>query len=340
MRNHLKRVARRNFVLGALAAGLLPLGSSAQAPAPSTPAASGFPNKTLRIIVPFTAGGTTDMLARSIGQKMTEAWGQPVVVENRPGAAGWQGMVAMARMPADGHVFAVTISNIIYAKSLYADLPFEMEKDFAPVSMISRSPVALVVLRDFPANNLHELLARVRSNPGKHSYASFGQGTTAHIFGETLNLQAKLDMVHVAYKGAAPAVNDLLGGQVSAAFLDTGTILPLLQAGKIKVLAISGTRRLSSAPQLPTFLEQGFKGFEPVGFFQALAPAGTPPEVLRKLSEGVAKAVNSPELKQRILDLGQEPGGSTPEELALAIRSDALVFDETIKRSNIKIDKN
>lgn len=326
----------RRTALALLGAAMVPAQAMAQ---PASPAQN-FPNKTIRIIVPFTAGGTTDMLARSIGQKMTEAWGQPVVVENRPGAAGWLGIVAMSRLPADGHVFGVTISNIIYAKSLYADLPFDMEKDFAPVSMISRSPVALVVPSTSKANTLKEFVELVRSNPGKHSYASFGQGTTAHIFGETLKLNARLDMVHVPYKGAAPAVTDLLGGQVSSAFLDTGTVLPLLQAGKVKVLAISGTRRLSNVPALPTFLEQGFKGFEPVGFFQALAPAGTPPAILAKLADVVAKAVHAPELKTRILDLGQEPGGSSPEELAAAIRTDAAIFDETIKRSSIKVEPN
>ena len=271
---------------------------------------------------------------------MTEAWGQPVVVENRPGAAGWQGIVAMSRMPADGYTIGLTISNIIYAKSLYTKLPFDMEKDFAPVSMVSRSPVTLVVPANFRANTLKEFVDLVGSSPAKYSYASFGQGTTAHIFGETLKLNAKLDMVHVPYKGAAPAVADLLGGHVSAAFLDTGTVLPLLQSGKVKVLAISGTKRLANVPAIPTFLEQGYKGFEPVGFFQVLAPPGTPADVVNKLSDLIAKAVNSPELKGRIIDLGQEPGGGKPEELAAAIRTDAAIFDETIKRSSIKVDQN
>ena len=325
--------AWRRAALALLAAILLPAQVWAQA-------AQNFPNKPIHIIVPFTAGGTTDMLARSIGQKMTELWGQPVIVESRPGAAGWQGIVAMARMPADGYTLGVTISNIIYAKSLYSKLPFDMEKDFAPVSMISRSPIVLAVLPSFKTNTLKEFVDLVRANPGKYSYASFGQGTSSHIFGETLKLNAKLDMVHVPYKGAASQMTDLLGGHVSAAYLDTGTALPMLQAGKIKLLAISGTKRLANAPALPTFAEQGYKGFEPVGFFQALAPAGTPQDVLNKLADAVDKAVNSPELKARIIELGQEPGGGKPEDLAAAIRADAAIFDETIKRSNIKIDQN
>lgn len=329
----MKEFITRRAGLGLLA-GLL------STPLAFSQGAANFPSKPIRIIVPFNAGGTTDVLARTIGQKLTEAWGQPVIVDNRPGAAGWQGIVAMGHSPADGHTIGLTISNIIYAKSLYASLPFDMEKDFAPVSMISRSPVALVVLPSFPANDLKGFVAQMRANPGKHSYASFGQGTTAHIFGETLKLDHRIDLVHVAYKGAAPAVNDLLGGQVTAAFLDTGTVLPLLQAGKVKVLALSGTQRLSGAPALPTFLEQGARGFEPVGFFMVLAPAGTPPEVVNKLSGGIAKAVNSPDLQRRILDMGQDVAGSTPQELAAAIRADAALFDRTIKLSSILIDAN
>lgn len=314
--------------------------SMAQTAQQNNNAASNFPNKTIRIVVPFTAGGTTDMLARNIGQRMTEAWGQAVVIDNRPGAAGWLGISAMAKMPADGHTIGLTISNIIYAKSLYNTLPFNIDKDFASVSMISRSPIALVVASNAKVNTLKEFVDMVRSNPGKHSYASFGQGTSAHISGETLKLNEKLDMVHVPYKGAAPIVTDLLGGQVSSAFIDTGTVLPLLRAGKVKVLALSGVRRLESEPNLPTFLEQGYKGFEPVGFFMVLAPAGTPPDILNKLSDIVAKTIQAPKLKAQLIDLGQEPVGSTPQELATAIRVDGAIFDETIKRSKITVEQN
>lgn len=335
MTHHLPQLPRRRL-LGALAgAALLPTTGRAQ-----TAAASSFPNKLIRIIVPFTPGGTTDVLARAIGQRMTDMWGQPVIVDNRPGAAGWTGIAAMARTPADGHTIGLTISNIIYAKSLYAELPFHMERDFAPVSVISRSPVVLAVLPDFPANDIKGFVEHVRKESGKHSYASFGQGTTSHIFGETLKQQGKFDMVHVPYRGATAAMQDLLGGRVSCAYLDTGTVLPMLQAGRVKVLGMSGTSRIAAAPQLPTFLEQGFEGFEPVGFFQMLAPAGTPPDILKKLAEAVTSTVNAPEMKARIVAMGQEPVGSTPEVLAAAIRQDAELFDRTIKRSNIKVEQN
>ena len=299
-----------------------------------------FPNRPIKIIVPFTAGGTTDILARSIGQKLAEYWGQPVVVDNRPGAAGWIGITAMAKSPPDGYTIGLTISSIIYAKSLYNKLPFDIATDFEPVSIISRSAIALTVPPQFPANNLQEFIQYVRKNPGKCSYGSFGQGTSAHIFGETLNMTAKLDVVHVPFKGAAPIVTDLLGGQITAAFLDTGTVRPLLLAGKVKLIAMSGTQRVAALPTVPTFAEQGYKGFEPVGFFQVLAPANTPKEITRKLSAGIARALQSEDLKTRMTEFGQEPVGSTPEELAAGIKTDGDIFDRAIKASNIKVDQN
>jgi len=325
----------RRAILG-LAAASLALG----APAAFAQQAATFPNKPIRIIVPYTPGGTTDILARSIGQKLTEYWGQPVVVENRPGAAGWLGMTQMAKMPADGYTLGVTISSIIYAKSLYTKLPFDMATDFEPIALISRSAIALTVPANFPANTLEEFVAYARKNKGKLNYGSFGQGTTAHIFGETLNLNAKLDLVHAAYKGAAPIVTDLLGGQLTAAYLDTGTVRPLLQAGKVKLLAMSGTQRVGAMPNVPTFAEQGYKGFEPVGFFQVLAPAGVPKDVVRKLSDGISRALKTDELRTRITEFGQEPGTGTAEELATAIKVDADIFDRAIKATGIKVDQN
>jgi tripartite-type tricarboxylate transporter receptor subunit TctC len=299
-----------------------------------------FPTRVIKIIVPFTPGGTTDILARAIGQKLTEYWGQPVVVENRPGAAGWLGITAMAKSPPDGYTIGLTISNIIYAKSLYTKLPFDIATDFEPVSMISRSAIALAVTPQFPAENLQEFIAHVRKNPGKHSYGSFGQGTSAHIFGETLNRSANIDLVHAAYKGAAPIVTDLLGGQISSAIIDTGTARPLVLAGKLKLLAMSGTQRVAALPTVPTFAEQGYKGFEPVGFFMVMAPANTPKDIVRKLSGGIARALSSDDLKTRIQEFGQEAVGSTPEELATGIKVDGDIFDRAIKAANIKVEQN
>jgi tripartite-type tricarboxylate transporter receptor subunit TctC len=323
----------RRSLLVAGAAGLL-------APAVRAQGAQDYPNKPIRIILPFTPGGTTDALARGIGQKLQEYWGQPTVIDNRPGAAGWLGITQMAKMPADGYTIAVTISNIIYAHALYNKLPFDIQKDFEPVSMISRSAVALAVAANFPANTLEEFIALVKKNPGKYSYASFGQGTSANIFGESLNLAAKLDLVHVPYKGAAPMVTDLLGGQVSSVILDTASLRPLMQAGKAKVLAMTGAQRAQGFPNVPTFGELGFPGFEPVGFFMVLAPAGTPKDIVRKLSDGIGRAIRTDDLRNRILEFSQEPVGGTPEQLAQSIKSDGEIFARAIRTANIKVEQS
>ncbi len=330
--NH-SATTRRQLLL----AGAACLGAPA-ARAQGSQSAADFPSKPIRIILPFTPGGTTDALARGIGQKLQEAWGQPTIIDNRPGAAGWVGITQLAKTPPDGYTIALTISNIIYAHALYAKLPFDIQKDFEPVSMISRSAVALAVTADFPANTLAEFIALVKKTPGKYSYASFGQGTSANILGESLNLVAKLDLAHIPYKGAAPMVTDLLGGQVSCAILDTASLRPL--GSKVKLLAMTGAQRSPVFPSVPTFGELGYPGFEPVGFFMVLAPAGTPKDITRKLSEGIVRAVKSDDLRARILDFGQEPVGSTPEQLGQAIRNDGEVFARAIRNANIKVEQN
>lgn len=319
---------------------LIASAASVVAPGLRAQGAQDYPNKPIRIILPFTPGGTTDALARAIGQKLQEYWGQPTVVDNRPGAAGWLGITQMAKMPADGYTIGLTISNIIYAHALYNKLPFDIQKDFEPVSMISRSAVALAVSASFPANTLEEFIAMVKKNPGKYSYASFGQGTSANIFGESLNLVAKLDLVHVPYKGAAPMVTDLLGGQVSSVILDTASLRPLMQSGKAKVLAMTGSQRAQGFPNVPTFGELGFPGFEPVGFFMVLAPAGTPKDIVRKLSDGIGRAIRTDDLRNRILEFSQEPVGGTPDQLAQAIKTDGEIFAKAIRSANIKVEQN
>lgn len=315
-----------------LALGALPLAAQAQG-------AASFPSKPIKFIVPYTPGGTTDLIARTIGQKLQEAWGQQVIVENRPGAAGWLGIQGVAKSPADGYTIGLTISNIIYAKSLYAKLPFDIDKDFEPVSMLSRSALGLVVPAGLPVNTVEEYVALARKPGSNVSYGSFGQGTTANIFGETLNLHAKIHVTHVPYKGMGPLVTDLLGGQISSAWMDTASLVPLVQAGKLKTLAMTGTKRIASVPNVPTFQELGYKGFEPVGFFLVLAPAGTPKDIVNKLSGGIAKALQAPEFSAKLKELGQEPVGSSAEELGREMKQLAEFMDSTIKATNVKVDQ-
>ena len=327
------RTSLQRWLWASLAFATLLCGGAVQAQT-----AASYPNRTLRIVVPYTPGGTTDVMARSIGQKLSESWGQPVIVDNRPGAGGWLGLSSVGKSPADGYTVVLTISNAIYAKSLYSKLPFDIDTEFEPVSMLTRSTIGLAVPANFPANSLEEFIAHARKNPGKLSYGSFGQGTTAHIFGESLNLAAKIDLVHAAYKGAAPLTQDLLGGQISAAWLDAASLAPLLQAGKVKVLGMTGTQRTPSLPQVPTFAELGFKGFEPVGFFLVLAPAGTPKDILAKLSGGIARAVKSSDLSGRWRELGLEAVGSSPEELGTEMKVLAETMDRAIQAAKIKLD--
>ena len=292
----------------------------------------------VRLVIPFGAGTSTDIVGRTLAEALGRQLGQVVIVDNRPGAGGWLGLSSVAKVPADGHTLVLTISNAIYAKSLYSKLPFDIDTEFDPVSMLTRSTIGLAVPANFPANTLDEFIAHARKNPGKLSYGSFGQGTTAHIFGESLNLAAKIDLVHAAYKGAAPLTQDLMGGQISAAWLDAASLAPLLQAGKVKVLAMTGTQRTSSLPTVPTFAELGLKGFEPVGFFLVLAPAGTPKDVLAKVSGGIARAVKSSDLSAKWRDLGLEAVGSTPEELGAEMKTLAETMDRAIKAAKIKLD--
>lgn len=320
---------------GAAAAGVLALAAVASARAEP---ASAFPSKSMKIVVPYPAGGGTDMLARMIGQKLSDTWKQPVIVENKPGANGWIGNGQVAKAAPDGHTVLLTISTIVYAPYLYANIPYDVSKDLVPVSMLTRTPNLLVVPASVPANTLEELVELVRKNPKKYSYGSYGQGSTSHVAGETLNRQAGLDLVHVPYKGAAPLVNDVLGGQITVAFVDASSMRPHAKSGKVRILAVSGTQRVSYLPDVPTFAERGYKGMELVGYFLMMAPANTPKDIVKKLSDGAAAVLRIPENATRIEELGMTPVGSTPEELAAAMKADGEIFAGAVKQANITIE--
>ena len=296
-----------------------------------------FPNRPIKIIVPFTAGGTTDILARSIGQKLAEYWGQPVVVDNRPGAAGWIGITAMAKSPPDGYTIGLTISSIIYAKSLYNKLPFDIATDFEPVSIISRSAIALTVPAQFPANNLQEFIQYVRKNPGKCSYGSFGQGTSAHIFGETLNMTAKLDVVHVPFKGAAPIVTDLLGGQVDMMFATAAAVAPHIASGKLRALAVTSAERSSAMKSIPAIAET-VKGYSVESWYGLFAPAGTPADVIAKLNAAAKQSTQTVEFRRKLEPEGLAVSTGTPQELDTYVKREEARWRKIVKENNIKPD--
>jgi len=319
---------------GLLAASLASLALLA---APGTAVAQAYPAKPVKLIVPYPPGGATDILGRMVAAKLQESWGQPVTVENKPGASGVLGNDFVAKAAPDGYTVLLAITALVQSAPLMK-LPYDPYKDLAPVSLLSTSTSLLVVRPDTPAKTVAEYAALVRSQPGKHAYGSYGNGTSSHIQGENFKHHTKTDLAHVPYKGAAPMMNDLLGGQVSMAFVDAGTGRAFVTSGKVRALAVTGTERLDMAPGAPTFTELGLGGFEPKGWFGFFLPAGAPAAVLARLSADLQKVARLPDVAKRIDDLGQEPVGSTPEAFAAVIKKDGPLYAKLIKDLNIRLD--
>ncbi|HSW08946.1 Bug family tripartite tricarboxylate transporter substrate binding protein [Aquabacterium sp.] len=325
-----RRALLATTALAAAALATLAAPAAAQAPA--------YPNKPIRLVVPYPPGGGTDILARLVATKLQEAWSQTVTVDNKPGASGVLGNDAVAKAPPDGYTLLLGITAIVQGATLFPKLPYDPYKDFAPVSLLSSSTSLLAVPNSLPVKTMAEFVALVKSQPGKHSFGTYGNGTSAHIQGELLKSQAGLDLIHVPYKGAAPLVTDLLGGQVSAAFVDVGTARAHVKAGAFKVLGATGTERLKMAPEVPLMSELGYKHFEPKGWFGFFLPAGTPAPIVKKLSTEIARIVRLPDVSQRIEELGQVPVGSSAEQFAEVIRYDGPLYAKLIKDLNIRLD--
>jgi tripartite-type tricarboxylate transporter receptor subunit TctC len=303
--------------------------------APALAQNAAYPSRPIKLIVPYPAAGATDSLARSIGQKLGEAWGQPVIVENKPGAAGTIGNNLVAKAPADGYTVLVGITALIQQPPMMENLPYDPLKDFAPVTMIARSPSMLVVPLDSPAKTLKDFVALVKANPGKYNFGSYGAGTSSHIQGALFNQQAGVDLVHVPFQGAAPLVTNLIGGQLSAAFVDSASARPHL--ARMRVLAVTGTQRLPALPDVPTFAELGYKSFEPYGWFGMLVPAATPAPIVQKLSDEVNRILKLPDIVARIEALGLWTAGNKPAEFAKTMRDDGAIYARIVKDANIRI---
>jgi tripartite-type tricarboxylate transporter receptor subunit TctC len=295
-----------------------------------------YPAKPIRMVVPYPAGGGTDTIARMIGQRLTEAWGQPVVVDNKPGASGMLGNDIVAKAPPDGYTLLLGITAMIQSPSLYKRIPYDVMRDFAPVSLIARSSDLLVVPNRVPANTLAEFIALAKA--GKLSYGSYGNGTSSHLHGELLKMQAKVDLAHIPYKGAAPLMSDVLGGQVDSAFIDVTSANSYLNSGKFKILAITGTQRYKSIPSVPTFAQAGFSGFEPSGWFSMFLPANTPPDVVSRLSTETGRIVRLPEISQKLSAMGLQPVGSSAEELAAVVATDTPKWARIVRDAHIQLD--
>jgi len=295
-----------------------------------------YPSQPVKLVVPYPAGGATDTLARTIAQKLQEAWSQPAVVENKPGAAGVIGNGFVAKAPADGHTVLIGITAIIQQPALMDKLPYDPLKDFVPVTMIARSPSLFAVPLTSPAKSLKEFVALVKANPGKHNYGTYGAGTSSHIQGSLFNQQSGLDLVMVPFQGAAPLVTQLIGGQLSSAFVDSATARPHLKS--IRPLAVTGSQRMPALPDVPTFQELGYQSFEPYGWFGVFVPAGTPTPVVQKLSDEVNRILHLPDVTAKIEALGLWVGGGKPEEFQKTVRGDAAIYARIVKDGNIRLN--
>ncbi|MEO8675947.1 MAG: tripartite tricarboxylate transporter substrate binding protein [Casimicrobiaceae bacterium] len=316
------------FALGALLA-LAAIVASAQT----------YPAKPIRLVVPFPPGGATDILARDVAQKLTEAWGQQVIVDNRPGAGGNIGSELVAKAAPDGYTLEMgTVGTHAINASLYAKMPYDHVKDFAPVILVAGVPNVLVVNPALPANSVAELIAYAKANPGKLNFASSGNGTSIHLSGELFKFMAGVQMTHVPYKGSAPALQDLLGGQVQLMFDNLPPSLPQIKAGKLRALAVTSLTRAPALPDVPTMAEAGLPGFEASSWFGVLAPAGTPPAIVTKLNAEIAKWLATPEAKERLSKQGANAAGGTPEDFAKHIAAETAKWAKVVKDSGAKID--
>lgn len=322
----LRRIAQLAFSVAALA---VMVGSAS---------AQTYPRKPIRWIVPFPPGGSTDLLARVVGQKLTEAWGQQVIVENKGGAGGTLGAAEAARAPADGYTLLMGAIHHTIASSVYPKLPYDIQKDFAPITVVAIVPNVLVVNPSVPANSTKELIAYAKANPGKLTYGSAGMGTAHHLIGEQFNLQAGVNILHVPYKGSSPAVADLIGGQVLIMYDTVASCLPHIKSGKLRPLAVATAKRSSALPDVPTIAEAALPGFEVTTWFGALAPVKTPKEIVVKLNGEIVKILAMPDVRKRLLDAGAEPVGNSPEQMAAQIKKETGEFAKIVKQAKITVE--
>lgn len=297
--------------------------------------AQAYPNKPIRVIVPFPPGGSTDFLARIVGQKLTSAWGQQIIIDNKPGAGGTLGAAEAARAAPDGYTLLMGAVHHEIATSVYAKLPYDFQKDFAPITVVAIVPNVLVVNPAIPANSVKELIAYAKANPGKLTYGSAGMGTAHHLIGEQFNMLAGVDILHVPYKGSSPAVADLVAGQVSIMYDTVASCLPHVKAGKLRTLAVATAKRSASLPDVPTIAEAALPGFEVTTWFGFLAPAKTPPEIVNRLNAEIVKILAMPDVKERLLASGSEPVSSSPEELDAFVRSEISRWAKVIKAAGV-----
>ena len=321
----------RRTLLGSAAAvwGSLAMPALAQSP---------YPNRPVKFIVPFPAGGPVDTTGRVVAQKLSEIWGQQGIVDNRAGAGGIIGAEIAAKLPADGYNLFVCSIHHSVLPSLKPKLGYDIGKDFVPVSFGAMFPVVLVAHPDVPVKTVADVIALDKRSPGKLSFGSAGNGGGTHLAGELFNMQAGTHLLHVPYKGSAPAMTDLLGGQVQFMFSDAPTALPQIKAGKVRAIAVASARRSALLPDVPTVAESGLPGYEAYSWAAFMAPAGTPKDIVQRLSTDIGKALSDPQVKQRLHDAGAEAMPSTPEVFDKMLQAEIAKWAKVVRTANIQIE--
>lgn len=300
---------------------------------------SDFPSRPFHMVVPFPPGGSTDTLARTIAQHLAEQMGQPVIVDNKPGAGGNIGMEYASKQAPDGYTIVMTsTSTMAINPTLYANMPFDPAKDFTPVGLLAYVSNVLVVNPQLPANNVAELIKLVKANPDKYNFASPGNGNSSHLAGEMFKLSTGVSMTHVPYKGDIPAITDLIGGQVQLMFMTAGVAAPFVKDGKLRLLAVAGPKRLPTMPDVPTLAESGVANFDASAWFGISAPAGVPARIINRLNAELNRAVQSADVRQRLEMLHATPGGGTPQEYATFVASERVKWGRAVKQSGARVE--
>ncbi len=300
--------------------------------------AQAWPNKPISLVVPFPAGGTTDVLARALADKLTQSLGQPVIVESKPGAGATLGADFVAKAKPDGYTLLVGAVHHTIASSVYKKLPYDLQKDFAPITEIALVPNVLVVNAGTPAKNVAELVVLAKTQPGKLNYGSNGNGTAQHLIGTQFENITATDLVHVPYKGSGPLTTDLLGGQVTMSFDTITPVLQHIKSGKLRALAVTTGKRSSALPDVPTLDEAGLKGFDIGTWFGVLAPVATPKDVVARLNAEIVKVIQSPDFRKRMEEIGAEPIGNSADQMAQLIKADTEKFAKLVKDAKVTIE--
>jgi tripartite-type tricarboxylate transporter receptor subunit TctC len=329
-------IDRRGLLALAAAAPVLALGRTTAAQAPSS---SGWPNRFVKLVVPFTPGGGIDGIGRILGARLSEMWGQQVVIENKPGAGGNIASEFVARSAPDGYTMYITAAGLAVNRYLFASINYDPLADFAPVTLICLFPNMLVVPNSSQLRSVSDLLALAKNNPGKVTFASPGHGSSPHMSGELFKYLAKVDLTHVPYRGASPAYTDVIAGRVDCTFAVMASALPLVQSGQLRALGVTTAARVAAAPEVPTIAEAGVPGYDTSSWFAFFVPAKTPPEIIRKMHADTVAALAEPQIKAKLDALGVVVVGSTPEQLATHLKAEMERWAPVIKAANIKVSE-